>query len=656
MFERQTICRLIPQARSSRGTLGASLALARNRAELEELALSETSLVGFTGAQHTVEITPFPAAANLSIDLNRAELRNTNTTSPAQNGIVQSPLSLGMMAFQAHRALSYDPIASTTGNVIHLSAGAGARYAQGDVAQLIGATKETIGVVGVSGANYDSYRNCMHARITDVVGDDVTLDRDPGRYLLEDAPSMAPVKGVSAADVVPSLAPIDWFVGFRPRVTNGTLSSDLGETFSGYSARIDGVFRDLVLNGRKAISVNAQQDCLWESIDIGNSWMRIVELAMNSNGTTVRHVRGTLSSWAGKLDGADDVGTFQLSIGENSTDCMFDDFIVSTGCNDGGAGSNACILGYGRNNRIVNSTLCFPAHTGTILGIVSSAAEGFSNDDCGFRDCLIDAPVCTQFFSITDLGAGVNRPYLVDMTFHGAPSVRAGLINGEGCVDGVLRNVHCEAGALGFATPIKGWKIDGCHFPDGYTGLTDDILDQNIFTNNTSDASRRFEELAAAAANRTATSKTSTEPNNVDQVVEFAPGDLVALDEIHFYWDGYASGGGSNVRHVRFATSADGGLTWLGIIDVTETMNAQRFTVSGKINILNNGGGLGVAKSQSGSGMQLTQIPITGANLLATGLMLRVEIWTETSGSVVQNEVEIAGQKAGMRNIEVTQT
>jgi hypothetical protein len=267
--------------------------------------------------------------------------------------------------------------------------------------------------------------------------------------------------------------------------------------------------------------------------------------------------------------------------------------------------------------------------------------------DCGYENVDLYLPVGAKFFSASDLGAGMIRPYFRNIRCFGAVTTRAGDIEGD---QGVVENVWCESGAFRLFNPCTNWRIENNYFPDGFESLTSQALIANTIRNNESDASRRI--AAAAVVNTGQDSNSATSANAVAYTMTIAPGDLAALDEVHFRLAGTTGGGGTNTRHVRLTCQIDGS-TAVEIAHVTTSSNGDCWAVEGRIEAQTNTIVHAAIKECVASTATCKDTRIAGGDLNGNGFVLNVEIWTDISGSVLTQLVKIAGQKAGMRNVAV---
>jgi hypothetical protein len=429
---------------------------ASTAAALEALSSSYAALTGYAGDTHDVETAPYLTRSNIVLRGNGATLHNNNATAWATNPFVNATLPLGTSDLAAVTHLTFHTISSVSENAIALGSGHGASFATGDLVYLRGATKFTSG-------GLDSYRNTLRARVLSVAGDIVTLDRLPSPELVADTPTM----GNTAEGVVSTISGQDLFFLYRPEISDFTLKSDLGEAIK-MGGIIDGTIRDLRIEAINGFGLGGVENLLVENISF-LAHRKIAEIAENSHGVTYRTFRGSL------VTGAGSPGPFYMQIGENSRDCVMEDFVVSSGAQDAGSGNNACALQSGAHNIIRNSRLSFPSHTGSVLAFQANAASGNPADDSGFENLLVNCVSPLQFFTVNDGGAGINRCWFRNLKFFGTPSARAGYIGGNGTI---YDNVWCEHGAATFITGSN-MTVVNCYFPDGFTNLTPTIMRAN---------------------------------------------------------------------------------------------------------------------------------------------------------------------------------
>ena len=617
-------------AQSSAADEGVISLDARNSAsaaDTEALMDSAGAVSGRAGAVHQVEEIPYPK--RVAIRGNGAELRNTNPTALSENLLPSVALALGYSSLYDTPLFAYFPVLAANGQELAVAAGVGASFAPGDFVVMHGSLKYTAG-------GYDVFRNYLRASVVDATGDTITLDRDVPAELLADDPVIANVTTEESAQ--------GSYLLHRPHVSHFALSSEQGHPWF-WGGVIDGTFRDICLDGRNAISFNAMQDCLFENIHF-RAWRKICELAEGSAGTRVSGLVGTLSDASTKFGGGDDTSNSFILIGENCTHCVFEKLNVSSGPNNPGIDGNGALLGSGRNNVVRDSILRFPALEGTGLALISRSEPGIATIDCGFEDIDLLLPNGRYFFWTGDGGAGLVRPFFRNLKCHGSVSLHAGMVTGT---DGIIENVWCESGSLRFGS-ATGWRIENCYFPGGFFNLTREHLHKNAIRNNESDASRRI--AAAAIIETSQTTVTSTTPNQTFRSMTIAPGDLGLLDEVHFRLAGTTGGGGTNIRHVRVTCRIDG-TSDVEIAHMTSSVNGISWAVEGTIEVQSNQVVHATSKAFSGSQATVKDTRIINGNLAANGLVLTVEIWTDSSGSLAKQLVKIAGQKAGMRNVSV---
>ena len=89
------------------------------------------------------------------------------------------------------------------------------------------------------------------------------------------------------------------------------------------------------------------------------------------------------------------------------------------------------------------------------------------------------------------------------------------------------------------------------------------------------------------------------------------------------------------------------------VAHMTVAETGASFAVEGTIEVQNNTVVHATMRSSANTASTVRDTRITGGNLAANGLVLVVEIWTDTSGLIGIQLVKIAGQKAGMRNVPV---
>jgi hypothetical protein len=472
--------------------------------------------------------------------------------------------------------------------------------------------------------------------VVDATSSSVTLDRILPDELVADSPVIANAdEGVSAA--IQGL-PL-YYLLYAPHISNLTLASDLGETLK-WGGVIDGTFRDLIMIGRNGVVLNAMQDCLIENVRF-HSWRKICELAEGSVGTTVRNLRGTLADASTKFGGASDVGPFFLSIAENSSNCVFEDFDISSGPNDLN-GHVACQMTAGHNNEIRNSRLRFPAHSGNGISISSQATAGNPNSDCGYRNVEVHLPAGNRYFGISDQGAGIVRPYYLDCKFFGSVADNAGQIQGD---QGVLRNVWCEDGGLEFLTPCTNWQITECYFPDGFLNLTPALLQANPgIRDNDSDASRRLSAASHVSDTALADSVTATAANSVYASATFAAGDLQPGDVITIYSQAQTGSGTDTNRKVRPSTTSAANTAGLNTVTKTDSspMGVDlRITVESNASIAMSGW---IADSYYDSLRG-------GLDLDANGLTVNLEYWvSDENEPITVRKCHIVARKPGMKH------
>lgn len=614
---------------------------------LEELAAENPLLTCAAGEQYTVDAVPYIQRERLIIRGNGAELRNVNATPINVENNLSSALPLGISMVWDTPLLTYFVVEAASGPALTLPAGAGTNFAPGDLVVLHGA----LTYPGPANA-YEVYRNYLRARVVEVSGDTVVIDRALPAQLLADSP----VVGNTADAHETGLARNPpYYLLYAPHISHLTLASNLGSTMR-FGGVIDGTFRDLTLEGRNAISLNAMQDCLFENIRF-RAWRVICELAEGSYGTVVRNMRGTLSDASTRFGGAPDTAPFFISISENSAECVLDDLAVDSGPNNttGGAG---VILGVGRNNELRNSRLRFPALTAPALSIQTVVTAGHPNIDCGFRNLTVTAPICSQFFLCADPGGGVIRPYLEDSRFHGMPTVRAATLRG---VEGRLRGNFFESGDVHLDNATTGWRIEhntingamaltggtgnvirGNFIRDGFSGLNSGYLTSNTVAGNESDASRRLgaaAHLSALNSNVTATTANAAYAN-----ATFLGGDLKPGDKI--FVRSAANTGSTGSTYTKTArVSVTSGATTLGAGSRAVTSASTPFDVDAVIEVVTDT----FLSYTTRIGDALASASMIVSSLDANGLTVNLEFWTSNAAEgIVVRSARIVAVKPGM--------
>jgi hypothetical protein len=620
-------------------------------AALEALAAEHSLLTGEPGAVYTVEEAPFVRRQRLIIRGNGAELRNVNQTPLNVDHNISAALPLGVSTVWDTSYLTYYPVASASGRELALASGAGANFAPGDLVVLHGATK----YYGPGNA-YEVYRNYLRARVLDVSADLVVIDRALPAQLLADSP----VIGNTAEDMPTAVtAAGTHYLLYAPHISNLQIASDVGDAFQ-HGGVIDGVFRDLTLEGRNGLVLNALQDCLFENIRI-RAWRKICELAEGSYGTVVRGMRGTLTDASTRFGGASDASSFYIALGENCAECVLEEFAVDSGPNDPPDGS-AVVIGSGRNNEIRNSRLRFPAVTGRILSVQPNPALGHPIIDCGFRNLTVTAPVCSQFLACNDAGSGLVRPYLVDSRFYGVPTMRAATLGGQ---DGQLRGNFFENGDVYLFAAATGWRVEGNtingsmvfqggtnnvvrgnYVRDGFQGLTDSVLKLNTVADNESDASRRLD--AASLISDTQASITTTTPNTASGTATFAAGDLSPGDKIYFSSFANTSSAGTTSRFARVSLTQNSTTTGLGSHSVATPTTP--IGIEGVVEIRSDT--LVVCNFSIGEKQVHATVPI--ASVTANGLTLNLEYWVSAADEQINlRAARIVAVKPGMKHLPI---
>lgn len=619
-------------------------------AAFEALAAEYSLLTGEAGATYTFDTTAYPVRPQLLIRGNGAELRNVNGTPVDVDNVPSSLLALGISMVWMTPHLSYHAVESASGPKLTLPSGAGSNFAPGDLVVLHGATKYS-----GAGNEYDVYRNYLRARVVEATEDHVVIDRAMPAQLLADSP----VIGNAAEDLPASSPALGYYMLYAPHIFNIRLSSDLGEALR-FGGTIDGTFRDLIIDARSAITLNAMQDCLFENIRF-RAWRVICELAEGSYGTVVRNMRGSLTDASTRFGGAPDLAPFFIGIGENSSECVFEDFAVDSGPNDtsGGAG---VILVAGRNNEVRNSRLRFPALTAPALSIQTVPDPNHPTVDCGFRNLTVTAPSCSQFFSCSDSGGGIVRPYLEDSRFYGTPSLRAGTLRGA---DGWLSGNFFERGDVYLDAATVGWRVEGNtingsmvfqggtnnvvrgnFIRDGFSGLSNTLLRTNAVADNESDARRRL----AAAAHASALNSTivTTSPNAVYASATFAAGDLEPGDRI--FLRSTANTGGSGATHTKNArVSLFIETTSLSLGSRSVTSASAPFGVDCVLEIVSNAF---IAYTTLIGGVPIATATVIIPPLDTHGLTVNLEYWmSNAEEAIAVRSARIVAVKPGMRHL-----
>jgi hypothetical protein len=617
-------------------------------AALEGLALENPLLICAAGEQYTVDTAPYLRRQGLIIRGNGAELRNVNQTPLDVDHNVNVALPLGVSMVWDTPLLTYFAVQGANGSALTLPTGAGASFAPGDLVVLHGAL-----TYPGPGNAYEVYRNYLRARIVEVAGDAVVLDRAPPAQLLADSPVIGNTANAHQTGL-PGYP--QYYLLYAPHISNLRIASDVGETFK-HGGVIDGVFRDLTLEGRNGLVLNALQDCLFENIRF-RAWRKICELSEGSYGTVVRNMRGSLTDASTGFGGAPDTAPFFIGISENCAECVMDDIAVDSGPNDttGGAG---VIFGAGRSNELRNSRLRFPALTAPALSIQTVADAGHSNVDCGFRDLAVTAPVCSQFFSCSDAGAGLLRPYLATSRFYGTPTLRAATLRG---VEGRLRDNFFESGDVHLDTASTRWRIEsntingkmvlgggtgnvirGNFIRDGFDGLTNAFLKANSVADNESDASRRL--AGAAYLSSSPSTVTALSGNPPFASATFIAGDLKPGDKILVRSAANTSSAGST--HTKTArVSVTSNLTTSGAGSRAVTGASIPFDVDAVIEVISD---TFLTFSTRIGDTTLASASIVASSLDAHGLTVNLEYWTTNAAEgIFVRSARIVAVKPGM--------
>jgi hypothetical protein len=621
-------------------------------AALEALAAEHSLLTGEPGATYTVEKAPFLKRDRLIIRGNGAELRNVNQTPLDVDHTVGAALPLGVSMVWSTSYLTYYPVTSATGLELTLAPGAGANFAPGDLVVLHGATK----FYG-PGDEYEVFRNYLRARVLEASADGVVIDRALPAQLLADSPLIG-----NTAENMPTSLPGagTYYLLYAPHISHLTIASDVADVFQ-QGGVIDGVFRDLTIEGRNGLVVNALQDCLFENIRF-RAWRKICELAEGSYGTVVRGMRGTLTDASTRFGGASDAPTMLIGLGENCAECVLEDFAVDSGPNDVPSGA-AVIIGSGRHNEFRNSRLRFPAVTVPILSIQPNATLGHPTVDCGFRNLTVTAPVCAQFFACNEAGSGVVRPYVLDSRFYGAPTLRAATLNGR---DGRLGGNFFENGDVYLAgATTKGWRVEGNtingamvfqggtnniirgnYVRDGFQGLTDSFLKLNTVVDNESEASRRLDD--ASLISNVQTSITTTSPNTAYGTATFAAGDLSPGDKIYFSASANTSSAGTTGRFARVSLTQNSTTTGLGSHSIATP--ATPIGIEGVIEIRTD---TFLVCDFSIGGKPVHSVASV-ASVAANGLTVNLEYWVSAGNEQINlRGARIVAVKPGMKHLPV---
>ena len=543
--------------------------------------------------------------------------------------------------------LNYHAVVSASGPKLTLSSGAGSNFAPGDLVVLHGATK----YFG-PGSEYDVYRNYLRARVVEASEDHLVIDRAMPVQLLADSP----VIGNASEDLPVSSPALGFYMLYAPHFSNLRLSSDLGEAFR-FGGTIDGTFRDLTIDARSAITLNAMQDCLFENIRF-RAWRVICELGEGSYGTVVRNMRGSLTDASARFGGASDAAPFFIALGENCAECVLEDLSVDSGPNDT-TGGVAVLLGSGRNNEVRNSRMRFPAFTGRALAVQAHSAPGNPVVDSGFHNLTVTAPLCSQFFTCNDPGAGVLRPYLEASRFYGAPSLRAATLRGE---QGRLIDNFFESGDVYLDPAANGWRVEGNtingsivfqggtnnivrgnYIRDGFSGLSNAVLQTSIVSDNESDASRRLNAAGVVLNNQGAI--TTTAPFTAYRSATFAAGDLAPGDSI-FVLTKAATGAGTSDRFARLSVTQGGTTTALGSATVAGAL--APVSIRGSIEIRTDTFVVGEFVIGDKRFHTLTSV----ASIAANGLRVNLEYWVSNTGEPIDvRTVRIVAVKPGLRSL-----
>lgn len=604
-------------------------------AELEAfLTANQGRAIFKPGTSYTVETAPFPTEDNLFIDGQGATLTNTNATPIGTNDLVNQTLFLGTDAINFMAHLTAYEVQSITREKLTLDTGDGANFAVGDLVWVHGDTFYTAPAGTI-------YRNQLRARVTDVTGDVVTLDRPLPKALQDDTTVV--IANLAEGITYPHPSIPELYFLYRPTIQNLKLASTALSNWGGFGGVIDGVWRNIVVDARNGFVFNGLQNCTVEGIRF-QARRKLVELAHGSAGTTVSNIKGAIIG-----DGTD-ATVYVAAISENSHDCTIKDFDLDSGP-AAVTGGNAVLLASGTNNRFRDGTFRLPSlsNTTTALGITSRSEAGNSTDDCGYENLEVYCGTPSGFFTISDTGAGINRAYFRNITFRGTPANRAGAIVGA-VNEAQIENVNCESGAMRLSSTMTNCRIANNYFPGGFSNLTLAILQSNDIRDNQSDASHRIMAAAKVAAAQTSVTETTANTAFSAATMTIAAGDLTNGDAVHLCLAGTKSG--TNNSHIRVTCQTDGS-TPFELAHIQTTTSGDAWEIAGIIEVQSNIAVYWRGQQITSAGATGLGVRNTGGNLTNNGLVVTVEIWTETSGSVEVQSYAIAGQKLGMRNVRV---
>ena len=616
--------------------------------------LSQTyNLEGYAGDVHVNETVVFLERDNFKLYGNGATIRNTNTTALTVNDTVSYVFFLGTSNYaDTHRLTPY-AVSSASGPIMTSVGNGSSKFAVGDKVVMLGATRYDATGAGL----YYIYRNYHYSIVIAVTADTITLESAPPRELLADTPTIANATQQSLTSVWPE-AP-GYHLLYAPMIENVKLKSDVGGLYSGGGV-INGVFRDIVAEGRNGWALNAMHNCLVDGLRF-TAWRKCLELAEGSHRTVIRNVRGSIQDWAAKGDiGA---SPFFVAMNENCAACTFDDLDLDFGATS--ASGNAVQLGSGRDNEIRNARFRGSAHTGVALAVQARSEPGMSNLRSGYRNVYLDMPTPSSFFSCNDGGAGIDRAYCVDSTFIGTPTVRGSLLAGTN--GSYLRN-YVQNGNIEFAGTVTGWRIEGNtvdngaltfpttftnnrvvgnYFKNGFNNLTSALLRSNTIADNDSDANRSLNAAAVIDDTPATTAITTTTANTPRWSMVCPAGTLSAGDRILIRARLAAGGTGAGGRNVAVgASTPTAGRQGCGSRSVTATgsmnVECELVVVSNTL----------IFFRTSIGGTEAGPSSVAVDNLTTNALTITVEAWSADGvATVVPYGCRIVPRKPGMREI-----
>lgn len=597
-----------------------------NAANFESFIAAEKGGTGLPGTTYTLDTTPYPRGSD--IVLQGGELYNANATAVATSDVVNVALALGTSHPAQTNSLTFYGIDATSGTTHTLGTGEGANFSVGDIGAFRGASYYYNG-----DTDTDNYRQTWLSRVIAVYGDDVTFEDALPQALLDDTPEVA---NADEGYVCTAIENEVYHILYRPHVSNLKLRSLNGETHK-WGGIKKGVFRDIDSQGRNGLVFNALHGCLFENWQF-QAWRKLFELTEGSRGTTVRGLRGCLYSI-----GSDAATGFLAAIQENSHDNLVEDFDLDAGY---ASATNAVQFGAGTGNTIRKGVLRLPNHTGNCLVMQDRADAGMTCADNEFADMRIIANAPLSFIQTVENNSGLIRPRFRNLVFEGTPTSRAATIVGAN--GGLIENVYFPSGAFLFNGTTEGWTFRNMHVAGGFSNLNAARLAANTFEGCTSDASIRL--AAAAVVDTDQLTISSTTTNNTVETMTAAAGDLVGKDEVHFQIDAITGASGGNARHIRVTCNIDGA-TDTEVIDFTETGNSVGLSVEGKIYIRSNTSVFATAKGFGTS--PAGKARVIAGNLSANGMIVKVQMWTETSGTIIQSIVKVVPQPAGLKAVRV---